>query len=150
MSQSLSKLYIHIVFSTKYRHPWISETIEPELYAYMASILKTCESPALIINGMPEHIHILSRLSKNYAVSKVVEQVKKKSSKWIKGKGKTFEQFYWQNGYGAFSVSQSQVEKVRKYIANQKAHHKKQPFQDEYRSLLQKYEIDFDEQYVWD
>lgn len=150
MAQSLSKIYLHIIFSTKNRHPWIVEKIQSELYAYMATVLKSWDSPAIIIGGMPDHIHPLLLLSKNHSVSKVIEQAKKKTSKWIKSKGKEFENFYWQNGYGAFSVSQSQLDTVRNYIVNQEEHHKHLSFKDEYRSFLKKYEIPYDEQYIWD
>ena len=150
MAQSLSKIYLHIIFSTKNRCPWIVEKIQSELYAYMATVLKSWDSPAIIIGGMPDHIHLLLLFSKNYSVSKVIEQAKKRTSKWIKTKGKEFENFYWQNGYGAFSVSQSQLDTVRDYIANQKEHHKHLSFKDEYRSFLKKYEIPYDERYIWD
>jgi REP element-mobilizing transposase RayT len=150
MAQSLSKIYLHIIFSTKKRHPWIVEKIQSELYAYMAAVLKSWDSPVIIIGGMPDHTHILSLLSKNHPVSKVIEQAKKKTSKWIKTKDKEFSNFYWQNGYGVFSVSQSQLGTVRNYIENQKEHHKRMSFKDEYRSFLKKYEIPYDERYVWD
>jgi len=116
----------------------------------MATVLKSWDSPAIIIGGMLDHIHLLLLLSKNQSVSKVIEQAKKKTSKWIKTKDKEFVNFYWQNGYGAFSVSQSQLDTVRDYILNQKEHHKYLNFKDEYRSFLKKYEIPYDERYVWD
>lgn len=150
MAQSLCQVYLHIVFSTKHRTPWIAEKIQPELYAYMATILKTCNSPAILINGLEDHVHLLSFLSKNIAISKLLEEVKKRSSKWIKTKGKKLENFQWQNGYGAFSVSPSHVEAVTQYIRNQKEHHRKTTFQDEYRVLLKKHDLPCDERYVWD
>lgn len=150
MPQSLSSILIHLVFSTKHREPWLTPEIETELHPYLGTVFKGCDSPALIINGDRDHIHALFTLARTWTVADVVEEVKKRSSKWIKAKGTPFQQFQWQAGYGAFSVSQSQVEQVRRYITNQKAHHQQQPFQDEYRTLLQKYGIEFDEKYVWD
>ena len=150
MGQSLCQVYLHIVFSTKYRTPWITEDIQPELYAYMATVFQTCESPAILINGMEDHVHIICYLSKNIAISKLLEMVKKRSSKWIKTKGEKLSDFQWQNGYGAFSVSQSHVERVTQYIRNQKEHHRKRTFQEEFRTLLKKYNVSYDERYVWD
>jgi putative transposase len=150
MPQSLSSILIHLVFSTKHREPWLTPEIEPELHAYLATVFQGCDSPALLINGDKDHVHALFALARTWAVADMVEEVKKRSSKWIKTNGDGFSQFYWQAGYGAFSVSQSQVEQVRRYIANQKAHHRQRTFQDEYRALLNKHGVEFDEQYVWD
>ncbi len=150
MPQSLSSILVHLVFSTKHREAWLTPEIEPELHAYMATVFQGCDSPALIINGDKDHVHALFALARTWSVADLVEEVKKRSSKWIKTKGASFGQFYWQAGYGAFSVSQSQVEQVRRYIANQKAHHNKQSFQDEYRELLNKHGVEYDEKYVWD
>lgn len=148
MAQSLTKQYSHIVFSTKNREKFINNKIKNELYSYIAGILKSLKSPAIIIGGTDDHIHILCILSKNYSISKIIEELKKNSSKWIKTKG--MSNFYWQRGYGAFSISQSHVEIVQRYVKNQLEHHKNQTFKDEFRGLLQKYKIDFDERYVWD
>lgn len=150
MPQSLSSILIHLVFSTKHREPWLTPTIETELHPYLATLFKSCDSPALIINGDRDHIHELFTLARTWTVADVVEEVKKRSSKWLKTKDAKLQAFQWQAGYGALSVSQSLVEQVRRYITNQKAHHRQQPFQDEYRALLQKYGIEFDEKYVWD
>jgi len=150
MSQSLSKIYVHIIFSTKKREASISKEIEDELYAYMAKIFMEYDSFALIIGGVENHIHILCILSKNYSVCKLIEEIKKSSSKWIKTKDKKYSRFSWQNGYGVFSVSQSQVPDVQNYIQTQKEHHKKISFEEEYREFLNKYKIKYDEQYVWD
>ncbi|MFN0140699.1 MAG: transposase [Pyrinomonadaceae bacterium] len=151
MPQSLSQIYLHIVFSTKNHQPFIDESIQPELYAYMAKVLfEECGSPATIIGGVADHAHILLNLARTCAVAHLVEMVKKRSSKWIKTKGRRFSKFQWQTGYGVFSVSSSSVERVIKYIANQKEHHKKQEFKDEFRRLLEKHSIDYDENYVWD
>ena len=150
MSQSLSKMLIHFVTSTKKRQHLLIPTIRPQLYAYIATTLKAYESPALKIGGTDDHIHILLVLSKNYPLAKIAEELKKSSSKWLKTKGPEFNDFSWQNGYGAFSVSQSHAAEVIHYIETQEEHHKKMTFQDEYREFLLKYQILFDEKYVWD
>lgn len=150
MPQSLASVLVHLVFSTKHREPWITEAIEPELHKYLSTIFRGCDSPALLVGGYNDHIHALFSLSRKWTIASIVEEVKTSSSKGIKTKGEEFRQFHWQSGYGAFSVSQSNVEQVRAYIANQKEHHTKQDFHHEYRFLLKKYQIEFDEQYVWD
>ena len=150
MPQSLAKIYIHIVFGTKNRIPFIQDMIEKELYAYIAGVLRRIDSPAMKIGGYFDHIHILCLLSRKYAISKVVEEVKKSSSKWIKTKNRDLHMFRWQNGYGAFSVSQSLLEQLEMYISNQKKHHRSKTFQDELRDLLQSYRVAFNEQYLWD
>jgi len=150
MPQSLSSILVHLVFSTKHRENIITPEIETELYPYLATVFRKSQSPALLINGTTDHIHALFALHRTWAVSNVVEEVKKRSSKWIKTKGAAFENFSWQAGYGAFSIGQSNVPIVKKYIANQKTHHAKQEFKDEFRALLRKYEIEHDERYVWD
>lgn len=150
MAQSLAKIYLHIVFSTKYREEIISGNAQKELYAYMAKVLMSFDSKALIINGMSDHIHILCTLSRKYSVAKIVEEVKKRSSKWIKTKGEKYESFYWQNGYAVFSVSQSRLETTRNYISRQQQHHGKIAFMDEYRDFLDKNDVAFDERFVWD
>ena len=148
MPQSLSNILIHVIWSTKERRPLISDAVRPGLHGYMAGILKNIESPALIINSVDDHVHILCQLSKNLAVCKLVEEVKKSSSKWMKEQG--VADFAWQNGYGVFSVSQSGADAVRKYIEGQPEHHRKRDFKDELREFCQKYNVSLDERYVWD
>jgi putative transposase len=150
MSQSLAQLYIHLLFSTKHRKHLIIESIQTELFSYMGGILKNIECFPLQIGGMTDHIHVLCCLSKKITLIKMIEELKRSSSKWIKTKGESFTNFYWQDGYGAFSVGHTQIEDVTKYIQNQKEHHKKVSFQDEYRNFLKKYDIEFDERYIWD
>lgn len=150
MPQSLAKNLIHLIFSTKHRAPLLLPEIRPEVNSYLAGILRQWDSPAILVGSVEDHIHILFSLSKNHALSKIVEHVKKGSSKWIKTKGAAFADFFWQNGYGAFSVSQSNVPAVRRYIANQEEHHRKTTFQDEFRAFLKRHEIEYDERYVWD
>lgn len=150
MGQSLVKNYLHIVFSTKYRQPLITDVIENELYAYLAGICKNLNCQPIKIGGYSDHVHILSQLSKKIALMKLLEETKSHSSKWIKTKGAEFSNFYWQDGYGAFSVNPIEVDTVIGYIANQKEHHSEKTFQDEYRVFLKKYQVEYDERYVWD
>ena len=151
MPQSLSKQLTHIIFSTKDRQPFLSnDDLCKEMHAYLATIFKEYDSPALIIGGVSDHVHILSNLSRNFALSKVIAEAKRNSSKWIKTKGYSLRNFYWQGGYGAFSVCQSQITQVKNYIARQPQHHKNVTFQDEFREFLAKYEMEYDERYVWD
>ena len=116
----------------------------------MAPILRNHDCPTLQIGGAPDHIHALFAFSKNSSIAEVVYEVKRGSSKWIKTLGQEFKRFHWQSGYGAFSVSQSHVEQVRRYVLRQEQHHRKISFQDEYREFLRRYEVQFDERYIWD
>ncbi len=150
MSQSLSNILLHIVFSTKNRENMIYPETEKELYPYIATICKSLDCQALEIGGTENHIHILSRLSRTVTVSRLVEKIKSGSSKWIKSKGDLFRTFFWQNGYGAFSIGFSNVPALKKYIVNQKEHHKHRTFEDELRDILKKYQIGYDERYLWD
>lgn len=150
MAQSLVKNYLHIVFSTKHRQPLIIPAIAPELYAYIGGICNNLECSPVKIGGYTDHIHILCMLSKKIALIKLLEEIKSHSSKWIKTKDEGLKNFYWQNGYGAFSVNPSEIDIVIKYIGNQAEHHRKKTFQDEYRAFLKKYKVEYDERYVWD
>ncbi len=151
MGQSLSQMYIHLVFGTKNRFEFLNPAIEKRVHAYLAGILQQYESPALIINSVPDHVHILFRLSKNYALAKIVEEVKKESSKWIKTIEGGTKHFKWQIGYGAFSVSSSKVEVVKHYIKNQKEHHGFHTFQEEIEEFVKQYDIiEYDSSYFWD
>jgi putative transposase len=150
MPQSLSSILIHLVFSTKGREPYITAEIEPELHAYMATVFRQCHSPALTINGTTNHVHTLFALSRTATVAEVVEEVKKRSSKWVKTTGGARQTFQWQAGYGAFSIGRSNVAALKKYIAGQKEHHRRRTFEEEYRGFLEKYDVGYDERYVWD
>ena len=141
MGQSLSKLYVHLTFGTKGRYPFIKHSVEVRLHEYIAGTLKKYDSPAIIINSVFDHIHILFCLSKNYALAKVIEELKKSSSKWMKEIDDENTKFSWQIGYGAFSVSESMVKEVENYIKAQKEHHKKISFKEEYDLILKKYGI---------
>ena len=150
MPQSLAKIIVHITFSTKNRMPCLSKDIQPDLHAYMAGILQQLDCKPIQIGGVEDHVHVLCLLSKNHAVCKIVEELKKGSSKWIKPKEPEFKDFHWQNGYGAFSVSQSKVAGTIDYIGNQTEHHRHVSFQDEFRQFLKRYDVEYDERYVWD
>jgi putative transposase len=151
MSQSLSKFYAHVIFGTKGRKPWINEDIAPHLHSYLASVLKELESPALIINSMPDHVHALIRMSKMVTISEVMELMKKSSSKWVKRQAFGTPFFYWQKGYGAFSVGRSQIDVVTKYIADQKEHHRTMTYREEVESMMKRYGVaEYDPDYYWD
>ena len=150
MGQSLVKNYIHLVFSTKHRQPLIYPPVEAELHNYLGGICNRLDCQVIKIGGHFDHVHILCMLSKKLALVKLIEELKSHSSKWIKTKGGGYEKFYWQDGYGAFSVNPSEVDTVTTYISKQHEHHRKKTFQDEYRDFLKKYNVEFDERYVWD
>lgn len=150
MSQSLARTLVHLVFSTKYRKPWIPKRIKDELFAFQSGIFKNWDSPARIIGGVEDHVHALFNLSKNHPLKKLVEEVKKGSSKWMKREGPKNKDFAWQSGYAAFSVSPSDVDSVIRYIAGQEEHHRTATFQEEMRRLFAQHEVEFDERYVWD
>ncbi|NTS40730.1 IS200/IS605 family transposase [Flavisolibacter sp. BT320] len=150
MSQSLVKNYIHLVFSTKQREHNLDENIQPELFRYIAGICTHCDCLPLKIGGHTNHIHALFLLNKKTPLVKFVEEVKANSSSWIKKQGEAYQHFYWQSGYGAFSVNPSEVDIAKAYIENQKEHHRKISFEEEYRAFLHKYGVDYDERYVWD
>jgi putative transposase len=150
MSQSLSKVCTHIVFSTKHRQELIDENIEQELWSYIGGICNELECLPIKVGGYVDHIHILCVLSRKIAVMKLLEEVKRSSSKWIKTKGKNYENFYWQDGYAIFSVNPYELDVVVSYIANQKVHHENKDFKSELRNFLKKYNVEYDEKYIWD
>ena len=135
------------MFSTKDRRLLIPEDLQPRLYAYISGIIKNNKGRMIIAGGIADHIHLLVSIGR-IDVSDLIGDIKRDSSKWMKDNG--VKDFYWQRGYGAFSIGQSQVEGVRKYIVNQKIHHAKQDFQDEFRALCRKYDVVIDERYCWD
>ena len=150
MGQTLVKNYVHIVFSTKRREPMIQPYFEEELFAYIGGICKSLECNPIQIGGYSDHIHVLCLLSKKIALMKLVEEIKSHSSKWVKTKGSDLQNFYWQNGYGAFSVNPSDLETVKNYIENQKQHHSKKDFRKEYIEYLEKYQMEYEEKYFLD
>ena len=150
MAQSLSKVYVRLTFSTKNRAPLIDKEIKPRLMEYLGGICKQLNCIPLQTGGTKDHVHILCLLSKNITQIKLVEEVKKSSSKWIKTIAPNYRSFYWQDGYGIFSVNPSEVEVVIDYIKNQEEHHRKRTFREEFLVFLKKYNVDYNEQYLWD
>ena len=150
MAQSLARLHIHLIFSTKRRAPIIGDPIREDLHAYAAVILKNLGCPAAIINSVEDHAHLLVELSRTRTIADVVEEVKKATSKWIKTRGPEFTDFSWQAGYGAFAVSASKCDEVRRYIADQREHHRGRTFQEEFRAFCERHGLALDERYAWD
>lgn len=150
MPQSLSKVYIHSIFGTKCRRNLIVPKIETDLYAYIGGIITNIGGVPLQINGMPDHVHVLSTLQRTITIAKYIEVIKTGSSKWIKTQDDVFKDFAWQNGYSVFSVNSRGVDVVSRYIANQKEHHRKFTSQQEVIQFLEEYSVEYDERYLWD
>ena len=149
MAQSLSKIYIHLVFHIKTTSVAILPNDICRMQAYVGHLVNVTGCKVICVGGINDHVHILFLLSKDVAISHIVEEVKRNSSRWIKKTDAYYAAFAWQNGYGAFSVSQSVVEKTKEYIANQAEHHKRVSFQDEYRKFLELYGIEYNAEYVF-
>ncbi len=150
MSQSLAKVYLHAVFSTKNREPILADAWRDELFHVMGGSAKNLGCQSLIVGGVADHVHQLFILGRTITIADAVGKIKSTSSLWVNQTRGLPAPFHWQAGYGAFSVSQSNVEAVREYIRTQPEHHEKQSFQDELREWLRRYEIEWDERYVWD
>ncbi len=151
MSQSLARVYLHVVFSTKNRVPFLTDRrLRNETHAYLAGACRDLGVPSLIVGGVEDHVHISCYMSRTLTMADFVAEIKRESSKWIKTKDKTLADFHWQSGYGIFSFSPSHADDLRRYIENQEEHHRHESFKDEYRRLLKKYDIEYDERYVWD
>ena len=151
MAQSLSKIIVHTIFSTKDRTPFLHDlAIRDELHRYMGGILSANDCQPIAIGGVEDHVHLLCTLARTCEPAHLVKEVKRGSSLWLKTKSPSLHDFAWQRGYGMFSLGFTQIESARAYIAKQAEHHREVSFQDEYRTLLQKYAIPFDERYVWD
>lgn len=150
MPQSLARVHIHLIFSTKHRLPVLLDDVREPLHRYAAGVLKNLACPALLINSVEDHIHVLCELSRTVAISDAVQEVKTSTSRWLKTQSVPLSDFAWQSGYGAFAVSYSNVDAVRAYIANQREHHRATSFQDEFRTFLERHGISYDERYVWD
>ena len=149
MSQSLSKLYVHAIFHVKYNEHLIRPEDDEELYTYIGGVIKLSKSIPIIINGIENHIHVLCIMSKNICLADLMEDIKRNSSRWIKTKGAHYHDFAWQGGYAGYSVSPSKVEVKKKYIANQKNHHKQQSFKDEYIQFLKEHGVDYNDDFLW-
>ena len=151
MAQSLARLWTHLIFSTKNRFPFLTDKVlRAEMHAYLAEMLRTHGCETLIVGGVEDHAHSLFALSRTLPIASVVKEVKRTSSGWIKERSRRLPKFHWQGGYAAFSVSQSNLQEVIRYIENQEEHHKRVTFQDEYRAFLKAYGVECDERYVWD
>ncbi len=150
MSQSLSNILIHLIWSTKDRHPWLEPGIREKTHAFLAGAVRQCDCEAYRVGGVADHVHLAVRLSRTLSVADLVKGIKTASSKWVKTQDAVHDDFAWQQGYGVFSVGMSQEEALLHYIDTQDEHHRTRTFQDEYRDFLQKYGIEYDERYVWD
>jgi len=150
MPQSLHVLSAHIIFSTKRHHPWLTSNVRERVWAYQSRILQNLECSSIMIGGVADHVHVLGNLTKRFPTAKVLEILKKDSSKFVKTLDSSLGDFHWQDGYGLFSVSPSHFDPVRKYILNQEEHHKRETFQEEYLRILKKYRAAYDERYLWD
>ena len=150
MPQSLSQVILHVVFSTKDRRPWLDPVIRPRLHAYLATVTRDCGCEAYRVGGTADHVHLAGRLARTVCQADLLEQIKKTSSVWVKRQSSRYAGFFWQGGYGDFSIGWSQLGDLIGYIDRQERHHQTQTFQEEYRDLLRKYHVDFDENYLWD
>ena len=151
MPQSLAKILVHTVFSTKDRRPLLRDrSLREELHRYLGGILTHLDCQPIIVGGVEDHVHLLCALSRTCDAAAMVKEIKRGSSLWLKTKSAELQDFAWQSGYGIFSIGFSQIGTVRNYIAGQEEHHRKVSFQDEFRQLLRRYGIEFDERYVWD
>jgi REP element-mobilizing transposase RayT len=150
MPQSLSFLLTHIVFSTKDRAPVLDAAVRPTLYAYLATVARNADCECFRAGGAADHVHIAIRLARTVTMAHLVEELKTSSSKWLKTQSPALPGFAWQRGYGAFSVGPTDQDSLIKYIDHQEKHHQARTFQEEYRTFLKKYGIEYDERYVWD
>ena len=149
MGATLTKILIHVTFSTKHRRSLLTPRIEPDLYAYVGGICRSMDSKLIAMNGPADHVHLLVDLSKCVTLADLLLNIKRDSSRWMHNDG-GMRDFAWQTGYFGFSIGESTVDAVRAYIANQKEHHKTVDFKDEMRSLMRKYRMEWNERYVWD
>ena len=150
MPQSLSQVILHIVFSTKERRPLLDAEIRPRIHAYLATVCRDCHCEAYRVGGAADHVHLAARLTRTITQADLLEKLKKSSSAWVKHQGDQYAGFCWQAGYGAFSIGWSQLDELVAYIDHQEQHHRRRTFQEEYRDMLKKYHVEFDERYVWD
>ena len=151
MSQSLAKIVVHTIFSTKERQPLLRDrAIREEMHHYLGGILTRLDCQPIVVGGVEDHVHLLGSLPRTSAPAAMVKELKRGSSLWLKTKSPDLKDFAWQNGYGIFSIGHSQIESSRRYILGQEEHHRQVSFQDEFRQFLQRYEVKFDERYIWD
>ncbi len=150
MPQSLTRLYAHLVFSTKNRFPFFRGEIQNQVHAYLANSVRGVGSPYVVVGGVSDHVHILFDLGKTHSPAKFVENVKRESSKFVKTLDAKYGRFHWQRGYGMFSVSPTLIDEAERYVRGQEEHHRVRTFQEEFRALLDRYRIPYDERYIWD
>jgi REP element-mobilizing transposase RayT len=151
MSHSLTQIHLHLVFSTKSRHPYFTDLdLRNRLHGYLAGACNNLDCPATIVGGVADHVHILCRFAKTIELAVLIREIKRESSKWIKTQSRGLREFHWQKGYGAFSISPGHVPPLKAYIRDQEEHHRRETFQDELRRLCAKYGIELDERYAWD
>lgn len=148
MPQSLSKVVVHLVFSTKDRLPFLKKEIKPQLHAYLATLARDHDWQCYRVGGVEDHVHLALKQPRTSNLSDLVGHIKRQSTMWLKSEG--IDEFHWQRGYGAFSVSPLHLPELLEYIDQQEQHHKKLSFQEEYRKFLNKYQIDYNEKYIWD
>ena len=150
MPQSFARIYCHVIFSTKSREPLVQADVAPRLYAYIGGTAREIGTRLLAAGGMPDHVHLLISLGRRTTLADAVRDLKSNSSRWIHQTFDNLRGFGWQNGYGGFSVSHSNIDDVKRYIAGQADHHRGRSFKEEFRALLKRHGIEFDERYVWD
>ncbi len=150
MPQSFACLHYHLVFSTRHREPWLTADLRPRLFDYLGGVLRAHDGCLVAAGGVEDHVHLLARLGREMAVAEALQLLKANSSKWVHETGAGPPAFGWQTGYAAFTVSLSQMDAVKSYLARQEEHHRTQTFQDEFRALLRRHGMDFDEKYLWD
>lgn len=149
MAGTFSKIYYHIVFSTKDRAQYLKNDSKKDVYDYICGIIKDEGGFVYAIGGTADHIHLLCTLSTKKSLSEMLQRIKGHSSKWINLKFTGKERFKWQSGYGVFTVSHSQIDLVKQYILNQQTHHKKMTFEDEFKILLVKHNVEYNDEYIW-
>ncbi|MBT3380152.1 MAG: IS200/IS605 family transposase [Lentisphaerae bacterium] len=150
MPQSFCQIHVHIIFSTKGRQRWLDDAIRPRVHAYLATLTRNCGCPCVVVGGPDDHVHMLVDIGKKVLPVDLIGKVKQESSKFIKTLGAEYGPFYWQSGYGMFSVGPARVEALKVYVEGQVEHHRTQTFQEEFRAFLERYRIPYDERYVWD
>jgi putative transposase len=150
MPQSLSLVLVHVIFSTKDRAPFLQPMIRPHLHAYLATVARNLDCECFLVGGVADHVHFAVGLSRTITIAKLVSQLKTSSTMWLKTQSPDLANFAWQRGYGIFSVGPSDLPALQHYISTQDQHHQKHSFEDELRAFLLKYDISFDERYLWD
>ena len=150
MADTYTQIYIHLVFAVQGRRSLLIEDAQPEIFKYISGTITGLGHKSIIVNGMEDHIHIFTGMKPHQAISDLVRDIKKSSNKFINEKGFVQQKFNWQNGFGAFSYSKSHIDRVYNYILNQKEHHKKKDFRLEYLELLEEFEVEYDERYLFD